>query len=117
MDCKSCENRKWKELYFTAQERFDKIIMELAVGFIIVFVIMLGCLIATICMGYKTQKFIDGFEYVEETEIQIEQDCRGKNTVILGDGSEVISNGAGVYTEEEEILEKENNKVNTIHIG
>ena len=116
MDCKSCENQKWKELYFTAQERFDKIIMKLAVGFIIVFVVMLGCLVATICMGCRTQEFIDGFEYVEETEIQIEQDCHGKNTVILGDGSEV-NNGTGIYSEEEEVLEKENNKVNTIYIG
>ena len=117
MDCKSCENLKWKNLYFTAQDRFDRIIMKMTFAFIIVFVVMLGCLIATICMGYKTQEFIDGFEYVEETEIQIEQDCHGKNTVILGDGSEVVSNGTGIQPEEKEVLEEENNKVNTIHIG
>ena len=116
-DCKTCENQKWKAMYLTAQERFDKVGQNLTVGFIIVFVVMLACLLATIGMLYKTMQFIDQFEYVEETEIQIEQDCRGKNTVILANGTEVETNGTDIYGKEEEILEKENNKTNTITIG
>lgn len=116
-DCKTCENQKWKAMYITAQERFDKVGQKLTAGFVIVFVVMLVCLMATIGMLYKTMQFIDQFEYVEETEIQIEQDCRGKNTVILADGTEVETNGTDIYREEEEILEKKNNKTNTITIG
>ena len=117
-DCKTCENQKWKAMYITAQERFDKVGQKLTVGFIIVFVVMLVCLMATIGMLYKTMEFINEFEYVEETEISIEQDCRGKNTVILADGTEVKSDGTEIHGNEEEILAKENNKTNnTITIG
>lgn len=116
-DCKACENQKWKEMYITAQQRFDQVTFRLTIGFVIMFIVLLLCLFSSILFGLKTQHFINDFEYVEETEIQIEQDCNGKNTVILPNGDEVRTDGSEIYREEKEILEKEsNNKINTITV-
>lgn len=115
-DCKTCENQKWKEHYLLAQQRFDKVLVGLTIGFVIMFTVMILCLFVTACMVIRTQRFIDGFEYVEETEIQIEQDCNGHNTVVLPNGDEVKTNGTEVYGNQEEILEKENNKSNTVNV-
>ena len=116
-DCKNCEQINWKNHYLMAQQRFDRVIARIAMGNIIAFTIAILCLIATICVILKFEKFIKEFEYVEETEIQIEQDWRGDNRVILDDGTEVISNGAEIYGENQEVLAKEKNKVNTININ
>lgn len=116
-DCKNCSNIQWKNHYLMAQQRFDRVIARIAMGNIIAFTIAILCLIATICVILKFEKFIKEFEYVEETEIQIEQDWRGDNRVILDDGTEVISNGAEIYGENQEVLAKEKNKVNTININ
>ena len=79
---------------------------------------LLACLTTTAILVVKTQKFIDEFEYVEETEVHIEQDNRGKNTVVFQDESEVNTNGSGIYREEKEILEEEERqKVNSIIIN
>lgn len=119
-DCKICESKNWKQMYITAQQRFDNTITKLTIGFVILFAITFICLITTTFLVIKTQKFISEFEYVEETELHIEQDCRGENTVILSDGSEVNTNGTGSNRNQEEILEKEEkegNKNNSIVIG
>ena len=116
-DCKECENQKWKEHYLTAQKRFDKVLVGLTIGFVIMFTVMILCLFVTACMVIRTQKFINEFEYVEETEIQIEQDCNGHNVVMLPDGDEVKTDGTKVHGEEEKILEKESNKNNVISIA
>lgn len=91
--------------------------MGLTIGFVIMFTVMILCLFVTACMVIRTQKFINEFEYVEETEIQIEQDCNGHNVVVLPNGDEVKTNGAKVHGEEEKILEKESNKNNVISIA
>lgn len=115
-DCKACENQKWKEYYLLAQKRFDKVLIRLTIGFVIMFTVIVLCLFVTICVLIKTQKFIDEFEYVEQTEIQIEQDSKGHNTVILPNGDEVKTNGAEIYKEDKKILEEEENKINTINV-
>lgn len=91
-DCKDCNN--WKNQYITAQQRFDKVVARLAIGTIVAVVIMLCCLIATICVIVRFEKFISNFEYVEETEVEITQDDEGVNTAIIGNGNEVLSYGA-----------------------
>lgn len=118
-DCKICESKNWKQMYITAQQRFDNTITKLTIGFVILFTITFICLITTTFLVIKTQKFISEFEYVEETELHIEQDCRGENTVILSDGSEVSVDGTGSNRNQEEILEKEKegDKNNSIIIG
>lgn len=115
-DCKACENQKWKEHYLLAQQRFDKVLVGLTIGFVIMFTVMILCVFVTACMVIRTQRFIDEFEYVEETEISIEQDCNGKNTVVLPNGDEVKTNGAEVHGNQKEILEKKNDKNNTVNV-
>lgn len=116
-DCKTCENQKWKGHYLTAQKRFDKVLVRLTIGFVIMFTVIILCLFVTACMVIRTQRFINQFEYVEETKISIEQDCNGKNTVVLPNGDEAKTDGAKVHGEEEKILEKESNKNNVISIA
>lgn len=119
-DCKICENKNWKQMYMTAQQRFDYTTTKLTIGFVILLIITFICLITTTFLVIKTQRFIDSFEYVEETEWSIEQDCRGKNTVVLSDGSEVNVNGAESNKNQKETLEeeeKEGNVNNSIIIG
>ena len=118
-DCRNCENKKWKEHYIMAQERFDKYMTMALVGLVIIFTVMVVCLFVTVCMVIKTQKFINQFEYVEETAIEIQQDCHGTNTVVLGENeAEVVANGTDLYREDKEILaQEENNKSNAIIIN
>lgn len=97
MDCKSCGSYKWKEMYIESQQRFDKVVIKLTIGTIIAFTIVILCLLATICALIKTQKFIDEFEYVEETEVEISQDSDGFNTAIIGDRNEVDIYGTENY--------------------
>ena len=94
MDCKSCGSYKWKEMYIEAQQRFDKVVTKLTIGTIIAFTIMILCLLATICALVRTQNFINSFEYVEETEVEISQDSDGTNTAVVGYGNEVGIYGA-----------------------
>lgn len=115
-DCKVCENKKWKDMYMAAQQRFDKVLINLTVGFVILITVVIFCLVVTICTLIRTQEFINEFEYVEQTEIQIEQDSKGHNTVILPNGDEVKTNGAEIYREDKKILEEEENKINTINV-
>lgn len=119
MNCKNCENRKWKEHYIMAQARFDKYMTTAMVGLVITFTIMVVCLFVTVCMVIKTQRFIDQFEYVEETEIEIQQDCRGTNTVVFDSNeAEVVANGTELYRKGQEVLaEEKDNKSNTITIS
>ena len=56
-------------------------------------IIALICIIITIFYGIRTQNFISTFEYVEETEVEIEQN-EGINTAVLGDKNEVKVNGS-----------------------
>ncbi len=116
-DCKSCENQKWKEMYIMSQQKFDAIITKLTIGFIILSTVTIVCFTVAAFLLAKTQKFINEFEYVEETEMHIEQDCRGNNTIVLPNGEEVITDGSGSNGDKEEVLEKEENKINSIYIN
>ena len=114
--CRQCEDRNWRNHYVIAQQRFDKVTARLTIGTIIAFTVTVLCLLATIITIWRVQKFISEFEYVEETEISIEQDYRGDNTVVLGDDMEV-KNGTKVHREEETLLaEESSSKSNTINV-
>lgn len=115
-DCKACENKKWKDNYILAQQRFDKYMTKATIGLVIAFTVSIICLLVTVCLLIKTQRFINEFEYVEETEISIEQDNQGHNTVVLPNGDEVKNNGAEIHRKEEKILEEEKNKINTVNV-
>lgn len=110
-DCKSCNNTNWKNHYLMAQQRFDKVVSRLVIGTIISFVIAVGCLIATICVIFKFQAFINEFEYVEETTYEIQQDRDGVNTAVVGSSNdvEVIVDGTDYNRENQEVLAEEEN--------
>lgn len=72
-----------------AQERFDRVLVRLTVGTIVAFTITILCLIATIYTINKVQAFIEDFEYVEETEIEVEQNSEGENFALITNESEV----------------------------
>lgn len=87
-DCKNCNTNHWKNQYLMAQERFDRVLIRLTVGTIIAFTISVLCLFATIYTILKVQAFIESFEYVEETQVEIEQDSEGENFALVSNGSE-----------------------------
>lgn len=92
-DCKNCENINWKNHYLMAQERFDKVLTKLIVITVVAFTATIICVISTICVILKFERFISEFEYVEETVYEVAQDD-GVNTAILGSGDvEVVVNG------------------------
>lgn len=88
-DCKNCNTNHWKNQYLMAQERFDRVLIRLTVGTIIAFTISVLCLFATIYTILKVQAFIENFEYVEETQVEIEQDSEGENFALITNESEV----------------------------
>ena len=96
-DCKQCNSNNWKNHYMMAQKRFDKVLTRLAIGTVLAFFIVVGCLVATICALLKFQAFISEFEYVEETTYEISQDRDGINTAIIGNENEVVWNGTNDY--------------------
>ena len=100
-DCKNCNGQNWKNHYLMAQQRFDKVLARLTIGSIIAYVIVVVCLIATICAIFKFQAFIESFEYVEETVYEVEQDDRGINTAVIGNTNdvEVVLNGTEYNSE------------------
>lgn len=92
-DCKDCTNIQWKNHYLMAQQRFDKVMSRMVMGSIVAFTVVVLCLVATICVILKFEKFISEFEYVEETIYEVDQDD-GINTAILGSNDvEVVVNG------------------------
>jgi hypothetical protein len=88
-----------------AQQRFDKVVSRLVIGTIIAFMIAVGCLIATICVIFKFQAFINQFEYVEETTYEIEQD-EGINQAVIGNNNDlgVVLDGTNNHREDQEVL-------------
>lgn len=91
-----------------AQQRFDKVVSRLVIGTIIAFMIAVGCLIATICVIFKFQAFINQFEYVEETTYEIEQD-EGINQAVIGNNNDlgVVLDGTNNHREDQEVLAQE----------
>jgi hypothetical protein len=88
-----------------AQQRFDKVVSRLVIGTIIAFMIAVGCLIATICVIFKFQAFINQFEYVEETTYEIQQD-EGINQAVIGNNNDlgVVLDVTNNHREDQEVL-------------
>lgn len=121
-DCQKCSTNNYKTLYEESVVVFQKSLTKLLLMQYILIGVVVACLFITVGFGNKVLRFINNFEYVEETETEyhIEQDNRGHNTVVLQDGSEVNTNGSGSNNrgEEEKVLEKEEgNKVNSIIVN
>ena len=86
--CTDClRDREWKERYQLSCERFDKSLnLAMTITIISLFVTLFCIILTTFCRA-ATIRFINGFEYVEETETVIEQDGNGQNIAVLLDGS------------------------------
>lgn len=82
--CRSCAiEAEWRERYLLAEKRFDKSLRQAVTVTLLAVMIMLICLIATIYYGMHVMNFINSFEYVEETTVEIEQ-AEGNNAAIIG---------------------------------
>lgn len=93
-ECRNC-NSEWRKCYEEAVLRFDKALNKAIIVTLVSLIIAFICIIATISIGIRTQRFIASFEYVEETEVEITQDSEGINTAVVGDENEVkIKNGS-----------------------
>ncbi|MBP5434136.1 hypothetical protein, partial [Ruminococcus sp.] len=79
-ECNRC-NAEWQKRYILAAKRFDSAMNKAILVSLVSAAIALICIIITIFYGVRTQNFISTFEYVEETEIEIEQN-EGINTAV-----------------------------------
>ena len=94
MENKQCYNchieAEWQEHYILAVRRFDKFMNKTLAMTMIAVVVAFICIIITAFFGMKVIKFINSFEYVEETTTySIEQDDDGINTAVIGESNEV----------------------------
>ena len=78
--CQVC-SREWQERYNLACQRFDRQIQICTAVTIIASIIALFCIIIAACCVFVTHRFINQWEYVEETII--EQDGEGVNIAVL----------------------------------
>jgi len=94
--CYNCRyEAEWQEHYILAVRRFDKFMNKAIAVTTIAVVVALICIIITAFFGMKVIKFINSFEYVEETTTySIEQDGEGLNTAVIGESNEVNVYGA-----------------------
>lgn len=90
--CDVClRDKEWQERYNLACERFDKSLQTaMTVTIIAVCAAMASIILMALCVA-KTLRFIDEFEYVEETVV--EQDGKGQNIAVLIDGSKTETKG------------------------
>lgn len=84
--CDVC-SKEWQERYNLACQRFDRQIQICTAITVVASIITLFCIIIAACCVFATQHFINGFEYVEETETIISQDGDGQNIAVLVDNS------------------------------
>lgn len=91
--CEKCTlEAEWRERYLIAEKRFDKALKQAITVTFIAVLVAFSCIILTIMFGIRVVQFIEGFEYVEEIEIE---QTEGNNTAILGrEGQEVHIYGA-----------------------
>lgn len=73
-----------------AVKRFDSNIQKALVITMVSVIIMLICIIITAAAVMHVVKFINSFEYVEETTYSIEQDSEGINTAVIGGESNEV---------------------------
>lgn len=78
--CKVC-SREWQERYQIAVQRFDRNIQICTAVTIIAVIIAMFCIIIAACCVFATHRFINQFEYVEETIVS--QDGDGQNVAIV----------------------------------
>jgi hypothetical protein len=91
--CYNCHyEAEWREHYLLAVQRFDKSLNKALAATMIAVIVSLVCIIITAFLGLYVIKFINGFEYVEETTYSIEQDDQGINTAVIGGDNEVNVN-------------------------
>jgi hypothetical protein len=93
--CFNCHvEAEWQKHYILAVQRFDKSLNKALAVTMIAVIVALTCIIITVFFGLNVIKFINSFEYVEETTYSIEQDDKGINTAIIGgESNEVNING------------------------
>jgi hypothetical protein len=107
-ECQKCAKENYKQLYTESKQIFEKQIITLTATLYILIGIVVFCLILTIITEIKVVNFINGFEYVEETEYEISQDSSGTNVAVIGERNEVNTYGAESKSNEKEVLETEN---------
>lgn len=78
--CQVC-SKEWQERYNLACQRFDRQIQICTAITVVSSIITLFCIIITACCVVATHRFINQFEYVEET--LIEQDGDGQNIAVI----------------------------------
>ena len=87
-NCSSC-SREWQKRYELAVKRFDKSLNKAVTVSIVSLCVAVICIILMVFCVAKTQKFINQFQYVEETEYQIQQGDGINTAIIDSEGSEV----------------------------
>ena len=89
--CYNCHiEAEWQKHYILAVQRFDKSLNTALAATVIAVIVAFICIIITAFFGMKVIKFINSFEYVEETTTySIEQDGEGLNTAVIGESNEV----------------------------
>lgn len=89
--CDTCYvEAEWQNRYIMASQRFDKAMNKAIATTMIAVIVSLICIIITAFMAMKTMKFINSFEYVEETTYSIEQD-EGVNVATIGGESNEVN--------------------------
>lgn len=82
--CEVC-SEVWQERYDAACKQYQRsLALAATVAIVAAGMGLLAAIIAALCV-VKTQKFINEFEYVEETAIV--QDGEGQNVAVVGDGA------------------------------
>lgn len=78
--CLNC--KEWHTIYLLAKSEFDKKLgYAMAITIVCIILMFIATIITALCVT-QTQRFINQFQYVEETEYQIHQD-EGINTAII----------------------------------
>ena len=89
--CYNCHlESERQEHYAVAVKRFDSNIQKALVITMVSVIVMLICMIITAATVMHVIKFINDFEYVEETTYSIEQDDNGINTAVIGGESNEV---------------------------
>jgi hypothetical protein len=85
--CLNC--KEWHTIYLLAKSEFEKKLgYAMTITIVCIILMFIATIITALCVT-QTQRFINQFQYVEETEYQIHQD-EGINTAIIdSDKSEV----------------------------
>ena len=89
--CYNCHlESEWQEHYVVAVKQFDRYIQKAMTITMVSVIVALLCVIITAGTIMHVIKFINSFEYVEETTYSIEQDSEGINTAVIGGESNEV---------------------------